>query len=130
MDVAPLLHLQHAGAGVLESEREAAERGDAGEVAGPDAARRCAVGALRPGGDDMTGQTTPGEQGERWALVLRKPYPDGTESRICIYGYPSEEVAQQDSAIWAAKPGYSSYGDRRVVRESAVRALVDREGRS
>lgn len=75
----------------------------------------------------MTGQTTPETQGERWALVLRKPYPDGTESRICIYNYPSEAAAQQDSAVWAAKPGYSSYVHRRVLPESAVRALVDRE---
>jgi hypothetical protein len=76
----------------------------------------------------MSAQTTmPGEQGERWCLVLRKTYEDSTESRICIYGYPSEDAARQDSAVWAAKPGYSSYGDRQVVRESAVRALVDRE---
>lgn len=75
----------------------------------------------------MSGQTTPEQQGERWALILTKTYEDSTRSQITVYGYPSEDAAEQDSAVWAAKPGYSSYGDRRVVRESAVRALVDRE---
>jgi hypothetical protein len=75
----------------------------------------------------MSGQTTPERPVERWALILTKSYEDRTRSQITIYGYPSEAAAQQDSAVWAAKPGYSSYGDRQVVRESAVRALVDRE---
>jgi hypothetical protein len=79
----------------------------------------------------MSGQTTPTEQpGERWALVLTKPCAEGGHHRLTVYGYPSEAAAQRDSAVWAAKPGYSSYGDRRVVPESAVRALVDREGRA
>jgi hypothetical protein len=70
----------------------------------------------------MTAETQPAE--ERWALILRKPYPDGTYSSITFYHYPTEAAAQADKAKWAQHPAYREYTEQQVLPEALVKPLL------
>jgi hypothetical protein len=57
-------------------------------------------------------------------VVLRRPYADGGEARMTIYGYGSEAAAQQDMEKWAQHQSYRDYTERAVMTEQAAGRLA------
>ncbi len=71
----------------------------------------------------MTAETQPA--GERWALVLKKTYPDGTQSRLCIYRYATEQAARADLAKW--QKNNPLYTEHDVMTEEKAGQLIERD---
>jgi hypothetical protein len=64
----------------------------------------------------------------RWALVLSKIYPDGTQSRLTIYKYPSEQAARADLAKW--QRNNPLYTEHDVMTEEQAGQLVEKEAQA
>jgi hypothetical protein len=60
--------------------------------------------------------------------VLKKTYEDGTQSRLCIYRYASEQEARADLAKW--QRNNPLYDQHEVMTETQAGQLVEREGQA
>ncbi len=61
----------------------------------------------------------------KWALVLKKTYEDGTQSRLCIYRYATEQDARADLAKW--QRNNPLYTEHDVMTEERAGQLIERD---